>query len=258
MLGWLRRLFVQPGNPPTVAEPLWQQVERRLPFLDFLSIAERQRLRSMAIEFVRKKQFYGAHGFAVTDRIMLEIALQACLPVLNIGLQAYRGWVGIVVYPGEFVIARQVMDEDGVMHEYDDPVLGEAWEGGPVLLSWFDEAQAPHGVNVVIHEFAHKLDMANGAADGFPPLPPQMSRTAWHKAFSVAFEHFCEQVEQGQDTVLDPYAAEHPGEFFAVATESFFLDPNGLRDAFPAVYDQLATFFGLDPANAKKADRSLR
>src|SRR5690606_37859499 len=149
-------------------ERLWQRVERRLPFLDFLPAADRQRLRDMAIEFLRNKQFHGAHGFAVTDEIMLGIALQACLPVLNIGLQAYRGWVGIVVYPGDFVIPRQVMDEDGVMHEYDDEVLGEAWEGGPVLVSWFDEDEAPEGVNVVIHEFAHKLDMENGGVDGFP------------------------------------------------------------------------------------------
>ncbi|MBC9071603.1 zinc-dependent peptidase [Thauera sp. CAU 1555] len=250
MFGWLRRLLARPQPQATVPERLWQRVERRLPFLDFLPAADRQRLRDMAIEFLRDKQFHGAHGFAVTDEIMLGIALQACLPVLNIGLQAYRGWVGIVVYPGDFVIPRQVMDEDGVMHEYDDEVLGEAWEGGPVLVSWFDEDEAPEGVNVVIHEFAHKLDMENGGVDGFPPLPAHMSRKAWSEAFGNAYERFCEQVDEDEDTVLDPYAAEHPGEFFAVASESFFLDPHGLLETFPEVYRQLAAYYRLDPAHA--------
>jgi Mlc titration factor MtfA (ptsG expression regulator) len=252
MLGWLRDWLGRTRQHPAVPEVTWQAVERRLPFLDFLSPADRRRLRAMALDFLAGKQFHGAHGFQVTDEIMLSIALQACLPVLNIGLESYRGWVGIVVYPGDFVISRKVMDEDGVMHEYDDEVLGEAWEGGPVLLSWFDEGEAPDGVNVVIHEFAHKLDMENGGVDGFPPLHAGMSRTAWAEAFSAAYERFCEQVDNDEDTVLDPYGAEHPGEFFAVASETFFLHPHGLQEAFPEVYAQLAAYYRMDPAQTAR------
>ncbi|THF63497.1 M90 family metallopeptidase [Pseudothauera rhizosphaerae] len=258
MLGWLRRLFGRGPQRPDVPEAQWRHVERYLPFLDFLPAAERRRLRGMALDFLRDKQFHGAHGLQVTDEMMLAIALQACLPVLNIGLAAYRGWVGIIVYPGDFVIPRSIQDEDGVVHEYDDEVLGEAWEGGPVLVSWFDGDDAPEGVNVVIHEFAHKLDMENGGVDGFPPLPATMSRKAWARAFNEAYERFCAQVDKGEDTVLDPYGAEEPGEFFAVAAETFFLDPHGLRAEFPAVYDQLAAYFRLDPANAGRAAASNR
>ncbi len=248
MLAWLHALLGSRHQTPQVDEATWQAVEQRLPFLDFLDDGQRRRLRAMALDFLADKQFHGAHGLVLHDRMMLAIALQACLPVLNIGLQAYRGWVGIVVYPGDFIIPRQIVDDDGVVHEYDEEVLGEAWDGGPVLVSWFEEDEAPEGVNVVIHEFAHKLDMENGGADGFPPLPAQMSRKAWAEAFGSAYEDFCTRVDGGdEDLAIDPYGAEHPAEFFAVSAESFFLDPEGLAALYPEVYRQLASYFGLDP-----------
>lgn len=253
MFARLRRWLGLAPAPAEVAEALWEGVEARLPFLDFLPAADRQRLRDMAKRFLASKQFYGAQGLQLTDEILLGIALQACLPVLNIGLDAYRGWVGVVVYPGDFLIPRREIDDSGVVHEYDDEVLGEAWEGGPVLLSWFDDAAAPDGVNVVIHEFAHKLDMANGGVDGLPALPAGMSRSAWAKAFSAAYEDFCTDVDAGRDTLLDPYGAEHPGEFFAVASEAFFETPCALQARYPEVYRQLARYYRLDPASGERA-----
>ncbi|MDP2810684.1 MAG: zinc-dependent peptidase [Rhodocyclaceae bacterium] len=235
-----------------VAEDQWCSAEHHLHFLDRLSPDDRLHLREMAREFLAEKEWSGAQGLQLTPAIQISIALQACLPVLNIGLDGYRGWVGIVVYPGDFVIPRQVMDEDGVMHEYDDPVLGEAWEGGPVLVSWFDDPGDAGGVNVVIHEFAHKLDMQNGEVDGLPPLHEGMSRRAWIAAFEPAFEDFRMRVEEaeahGVDTLLDPYAAEHPSEFFAVMSEAFFETPELLLAEYPAVYEQLRQFYRQDPA----------
>lgn len=230
-----------------VPDTLWDKVEQRLSFLSYLTPADRVRLRALAREFLVVKQFYGAHDLVLDDEMMLTIALQACLPILNIGLHAYRDWVGVVIYPGDFVVPRSQMDEDGVVHEFDDEVLGEAWEQGPVIISWQGDAGRPAGANVVIHEFAHKLDMANGQADGFPHLPPGMSRSDWAKAFEEAYDELCRQVDADEETALDPYASEHPAEFFAVASESFFETPITLRQAFPVVYDQLAELYGLDP-----------
>lgn len=243
---WLAARFGG-SSRPEIDKSVWQGVEARLPFLDYLNADERLRLRDLARDFLAWKQFHGAHGLQLTDEMLLAIALQACLPVINIGLSAYRGWVGIVVYPGDFVIPRQEVDEAGVVHEYDDEVLGEAWPGGPVLLSWFDEGPVD-GVNVVIHEFAHKLDMENGGVDGLPALPANMSRSAWAAAFGEAYERFCRQVDAGGESVLDPYGAEHPAEFFAVAAEAFFEAPCELLAEFPAVYAQLSSYFRLDPA----------
>ncbi len=235
-----------------VPEEMWARVEGWLPFLDFLPDEDRERLRVLARAFLAEKEFHGAHDFELTDEMMLAIALQACLPILGVGLDAYRGWVGVVVYPGDFVIPRKEMDEDGVVHEFDDEVLGEAWEHGPVLVSWHDEAAAPGGANVVIHEFAHKLDMSNGGADGLPPLQPGMSRERWAEVFGAAYESLCEQVEDDEPTALDPYAAESPAEFFAVASEAFFETPCSLQRNFPEVYQQLSDLYRLDPAAGER------
>jgi MtfA peptidase len=236
-----------------IRESLWDEVEASLPFLGHLSPDERLRLRRLARELIAEKQWSGAQGLQLTPRIQLTIALQACLPILHLGLDWYAGWVGIVVYPGDFVIPRRMMDEDGVVHEFDDDVLGEAWYGGPVLLSWFEHAGDTRGINVVIHEFAHKLDMKSGDADGLPPLHSGMSRQRWIEVMSAAFHDFQQRVDGGEDTALDPYAAEWPAEFFAVASEAFFEQPLMLGAEYPDVYEQFRLFYGQDPAASYRA-----
>ena len=244
LFDWWRR---RRGDRLRIPEPLWDQVEAGLPFLGHLTPDEHARLRLLARQLIAEKQWSGAQGLQLTPRIQLTIALQACLPILHLGLDWYAGWVGIVVYPGDFVIPRSIMDEDGVVHEYDDTVLGEAWEGGPVLVSWFDDVADADGANVVIHEFAHKLDMENGAVDGIPRLPDDMTRTAWIDTFASALEDFQSRVDAGEDTLLDPYAAEDPAEFFAVMSEAFFQTPGLLRHDYPAVYEQLQRFYRQTP-----------
>ena len=240
-----------------VSDEQWQAAEAQLFCLDHLDGDDRRRLREMARGFLAEKQWTGARGLTLTAPMQLSIALQACLLVLNLGLEHYRDWVGIVVYPGDFVIRRNVMDADGIVHEYDDQVLGEAWEGGPVLLSWFDDPDEAGGANVVLHEFAHKLDMANGEVDGLPKLPADMSRRDWIAAFEPAYEDFCRKVDaadrRGEETLLDPYGSEHPSEFFAVMSEAFFETPEVLRDEYPAVYEQLRRFYRQDPASRRSA-----
>ena len=247
MLGALTKLFGKAPAEPAVDAAQWARVEADLPFLDHLGAAERIRLREMALEFVAQKEWHGAQGLALTPDMQLSIALQACLPVLNLGLDSYRGWVGVIVYPGDFIIPRRQMSEDGVVHEYDDEVAGEAWENGPVLLSWFEHPEDAGGMNVVIHEFAHKLDMLNGPPDGMPPLHEGMRRQSWIDAFEAAWRDFCERVDDGEDTFIDPYAAESPAEFFAVTSEVFFEAPEVLHAEYPAVYEQLRQFYRQDP-----------
>lgn len=238
----------------------WAAVERRLPFLDYLDDAARCRLRELALQFLAEKQMSGTRGLMLHPAMQLSIALQACLPVLELGLDWYRGWVGVVVYPGDFVIPRQEMDDLGVVHEFDDAVLGEAWLGGPVLLSWFEQDDAIDGINVVIHEFAHKLDMRNGYADGMPPLHQDMSRLAWLDAFDHAYADFSERVAAseatGEELALDPYAADTPAEFFAVMSEAFFETPQLLDAEYPAVYQQLRQFYRQDPLQGARGKQT--
>ncbi|MDX9706023.1 MAG: zinc-dependent peptidase [Azospira sp.] len=243
------RLF---GRRPVAGVPdeAWRAIRSELRFLDWLQEDEWARLRALVASFLDAKEFTATGGLELDDRMKLSIAVQGCLPILNLGLDWYDGWVGIVVYPAEFVIPRSVVDEDGIVHEYDEVASGEAWGDGPLLVSWQDVEMAGDGYNVVIHEFVHKLDMLNGEADGRPPLHPGMSPAAWEKALATAYADFCARVDAGEDTTIDPYAAESPGEFFAVFAEAFFETPQILHDEYPAVYAQLAAFFRLDPLAA--------
>jgi Mlc titration factor MtfA (ptsG expression regulator) len=250
---WRRR---QAADRMIVSPETWATVEARLPILAGLPDADKVRLRRMALEFLAEKEVAGAAGLIVDDLMLLSIALQACLLILHRGLAAYEGWVGIVIYPGDFMIAHKEVGEDGVVHEYDKDILGQAWHNGPVVLSWNeDEDETDMNFNVVVHEFAHKLDMLNGAVDGLPELPAGMRVEDWAAAFGAAYEDFCRRVDDREETELDPYGAENPGEFFAVMSEAFFGTPDLLRDEYPAVYDQLAAFYGIDPMSLASSQR---
>ena len=242
-MGWLtdwRRRRVLDRH--RIDDALWVEATRGLAF-----IPQTPKLRELALLFLAEKQFSGAHELDVTDHMRVSIAAQACLPVLELGLDWYSGFTGIVVYPGDFRVRRVEADEHGVVHEWDDELAGEAMPGGPVVISWDAAANDPH-INVVIHEFVHKIDMLNGVADGMPPLHAGMDAAAWTAAFTHAYEGFCDAVDRGKDTWLDPYAAEHPSEFYAVISEAFFEQPGETRRRYPAVYEQLARFYRQDPA----------
>jgi len=188
--------------------------------------------------------------------MQVTIAARACLLVLNLGLEYFRGWRAIVVYETGFVARHEYEDESGLVHEVTDALDGEAWDQGPVVLSWAEidpgtqaERSRETPYNVVFHEFAHKLDYLDGDANGCPPLHRQVSPAAWKAAFSAAYEALCRQVEDDELTPIDPYAAESPAELFAVVTEYFFEAPAHLASELPAVYEQLAAFYRQDPAS---------
>ncbi len=235
-----------------IDDALWARARGHLPFLAGLSADEERRLREMAVIFLAEKEISPVQGVVLSDDDRVEIALQACLPILELGLDWYDGWVGIVVHPSDFRVQRTQTGVDGVVHEWEDELAGESWPGGPVVLSWEaldDSGSVPAGgANVVIHEFAHKLDMMAGEADGVPPMPTREARERWLQVFDAAFDRFCSQVEAGRETFLDPYAAEHEAEFFAVASEAFFESPNALRREYPALYDLFRGFYRQDPA----------
>ena len=252
-MGWLRdwkRKRILRQHRIDVA--LWRRALKHLPFLDGLSAAEERRLREFAVVFLAEKQLTPVHGLVLSEDDRIEIALQACLPVLELGLDWYDGWVGIVVHPSDFRVQRAETGADGVVHEWDDELAGESWPGGPVVLSWeaLDDSGsvAAGGANVVIHEFAHKLDMMAGDADGVPPLPSREARERWIAVLDAEFERFCHAVDAGEEIFLDPYAAESEAEFFAVASEAFFESPNALRRGYPKLYDLFMGFYRQDPS----------
>ncbi len=233
-------------------------------------------MKSLSEALLARKTFTGAAGFELSDAIAVMIAAQAALPVLNLTLDLYADMAGIIVYPSAFVIPQSELDEAGVVHEWHEPATGEAIAlGGAVVLSWEDaQDHGAPGYNVVIHEFAHKIDMGNGSANGCPPFlaayHQDINPRLWQQAFSEAFADFVHRVddldarlpEDFNDTSeadaarydelfgvlpFDPYAARHPAEFFAVASEAFFVLPQPLAEDYPEIYRLLASYYQQDP-----------
>ncbi len=153
----------------------------RIVILDRLDEDELSHLFDLATLFLDDKSIVGAQGFEITDAVRQSIALQACLPILNLSLEWYAGWSSIIIYPGSYKSDSTTVDEFGIVHEGSQHRSGEAWQRGPVILSWKDAQHSGErdGHNVVIHEFVHKLDMMNGRANGFPPMQPDMDPTRW-------------------------------------------------------------------------------
>mgnify|MGYP000585582938 CR=1 FL=1 len=221
---WLDRRIIRQSE---ISDHDWQRAFDTLPLLRRLPGSQQQELRSLAILLFHRKQFSGAHGLEVDLHMQLVIALQACLPILKLGIAWYRNWHSIIVYPEGFAAESTLVDEHGITHKVRRALSGEAWERGPVILSWLDSQYAASidGENLVIHEFVHKLDMLNGIANGFPPLHRGMNRSAWTEAFSAAFDDFQERLFDGDTGGIDPYAAHSPAEFLAVLSEVFFKHP---------------------------------
>lgn len=230
-----------------IAPELWHSTISKLTFLEHLAVDEQNALKNLTEDFLAEKEFTAAGGLIISDEICVAIAAQGCLPILKLGLSAYRHWVGIIVYPDEFVVPRQIADENGVVHEYTDVLSGEAWEGGPLIISWRDVQMAGEGYNVVIHEFAHKLDMLNGEADGMPALHSDLNEDEWIRIFSDAYDNFCQRVDGGEETRIDPYASDDPAEFFAVFSEAFFELPAVVEREYPALYSLLKRYYLQDP-----------
>ncbi len=245
---WRERRILQRHPIP---EPAWQYAVAHCGPARRLSIPRQVRLRTLATLFLRDKALEPAQGFELTDNMRALLAAHACLPILNLGLKWYAGWHAVVLYPGMFVPERHYRDAAGVVHHTRSAMAGESWQRGPVILSWeaILQAGAPPGHNVAIHEFAHKLDMLHGEANGFPPLHADMGRARWTRAFHDAFAQLQNLRLSGEPLPIDGYALENPAEFFAVTSEVFFEAPAVLHAALPAVYDQLRLFYRQDPRN---------
>ena len=235
-------------KPTTELDPtLWRQAAAGLPWLRSIDAQKQAALLKLVGEFLANKAITPVDDLQLNDVQRLRLAMLCCLPLLEFGREGLHGWSQLLVYPQAFRVQRNHMDAQGVLHEWDDELIGEAWERGPVVLSWADvrtDIAAPSdGFCVVAHEIAHKLDALDGAMDGTPPLPRDWQKQ-WASDFQRAYEALCADVDDGRDTAIDPYAAESPEEFFAVCTEHHFSDVATLRKAMPEVAAHLQRFYG--------------
>jgi len=250
MIGWLRdrRLSRQADEMmPNAAEFAALCSASRC--LSWLNQEEHQRLRRLTALILAGKEFHGAGGFQPCWEHCLPVAAHAALPVLEIGLDAYNQFRTFILYEDEFESDFEEIDEAGVVHRGRDLRAGEAWQRGPVVLSLADVHQSGHGdgYHVVVHELAHQIDHLNGDADGYPPLQRHIAQRDWVDTFSAAYDRLKLQIRAGEAPTIDPYAAESPAEFFAVASEYFFDRPERLAEVEPGVYRLLAAFYRQDP-----------
>jgi Mlc titration factor MtfA (ptsG expression regulator) len=234
------------------APAAWDEIlDRNFPMTARLEQADRERLKKRIQGFLAEKRFEGLGGLELTDEIRVTIAAQACLLQLHRSEDCYPKLKSILVYPSAYKAPSQTMSPDGVITEGPQTRLGEAWTLGTVVLSWDDvrhgAADCKDGHNVVLHEFAHQLDMEDSAADGAPILPRRSSYVAWARVLGTEYESLQEEIRRRHRTVMDRYGATNPAEFFAVATETFFEKPRQLKKKHPELYEQLREFYGQDP-----------
>jgi MtfA peptidase len=241
-----------------IRHDLWSTVTDGLWLLQGMSSVEKAHLRELSTLFLYQKRIVGV-DLLITDEMLVSIAVQACLPILALGLSLFADWNEIVIYPGAFRINRDEMDQDGIVHQHDKILSGEAWSRGPVILSWADIEkdlqEELQGHNVIIHEIAHKLDMIDGRANGMPPLHTAMIIPEWTAAFSDAYEHLQQRIEHHHRVCVNPYAATNPAEFFAVFSEYFFCAPDILHTHFADVYGQLKLYYRQDTFSRYQTDQ---
>jgi Mlc titration factor MtfA (ptsG expression regulator) len=252
VFSWLRqrrrrRILSQPF-PPAWLEYLRQNVAH----YRFLSESEKSKLRDDIRIFIEEKNWEGCGGLQMTDEIKVTIAAMACLLVLGMEHNYFDRVKSILVYPTAYVAPESTDRGTGIVDEMGEARLGEAWYRGPVVLSW-DEARADgrlrhRGHNVVFHEFAHQLDMLDGAIDGTPPLASAKESQRWHNVMTAEYERLVRKAEEGRATLLDSYGATNEGEFFAVATECFFERPVEMSTRHPQLYELLRDYYKQDPA----------
>lgn len=231
----------------------WESAVEDWPVMDRYVGIEREALFSTALRFLVRKNFIPGDGFQFTDAMCLKIATMACVPILHLGLDWYDHLHTIILYEGDFVPNRPYRGEDGVIHSRGPGLSGEAWQKGPLILSWDAvvktgvHARHGHASNVVVHEFAHKLDMLRDGANGSPPMHPDMNAGEWHTIFTKAWNRLEKDWAKHQPLPLDEYALTNPAEFFAVCSETFFEAPDQIKEKMPDVYRLLCQFYRQDP-----------
>ena len=250
LTAWLHQTFFAPARV-RLADDLWERALRRPAWTRALDDAAKRRLREFTERFLADKAISAAGGMDLTDERKVLVAMSCCRPVLGLGYEWLDGWHEVIVYPQGFRVPGGGFDErNGVVHERQVAAAGQAWQQGPVILSWAHVRegidQPTPGHDVVVHEIAHKLDVLDGAMNGAPPLPGR-NRTDWAREFQAAFEAVRAELDAGQEPSIDAYAAQSPEEFFAVCSEYWFTAPAVLREAMPRVADLLQQFYGGTP-----------
>jgi Mlc titration factor MtfA (ptsG expression regulator) len=252
-----------------MAQPVWRRLQRsrlragvfpaawrsvlrhRVPLYARLPADLQLRLRQDMLVFLAEKPFLGCAGLQVTDEMRVMVAAFACMPLLGARRAYYPELQRILLYPGAFLAQEHQVSDDGVHSEAVQGLAGQSWAQGQVLLSWSDVQQGAvdpaDGSNVVIHEFAHQLDQSKGYANGAPPLKNRQAYRVWSTVMQAEFAALCRRLADGEEGLIDAYAATDPAEFFAVCSELFFERAAELAAQHPLLFDELKIYYRINP-----------
>lgn len=238
-------------------------LEKNVPYYRLLPDEDKKELQGHILVFLHEKYFEGCGGLELTDEIRVTVAAQACILLLHRKAGYYPRLDAILVYPGAYVARGREELWPGHYVEVDQVRLGESWKTGLLVLSWDHvrrSASSPLDThNIVLHEFAHQLDLENGLSDGAPLLPDPSMVRAWARVLGEDYRRLRKDAWRGRETLLDQYGATDPAEFFAVATECFFQKPLEMRTRHPELYEVLKSFYRQDPAQlAEKNSLSVQ
>ncbi len=248
----IKELFSGGESVEAVFKEEWVGLlKENVPLYSCLPEELRPLLHERIARFVSSTRFEGCNGLDLTEEMILTVAAQACMLVLHRTGEPYPELRNVYLYPCTFRSVVKSQDAFGVVTEAEVHRLGESWESGTVILAWSSVEHGARNIqdarNVTFHEFAHQLDHENGSTDGAPSLPSRAAYRSWARVFQENYADFHDMLERGKKTLLDPYGATNPAEFFAVVTETFFEKPKQLRRKRPELYDEMKEFYGVDP-----------
>lgn len=257
VLGWTLRdaLFTGWRRARLRARPFphaWREhLRQRVPYVRSLPADLQLQLKKHIQVFIAEKPFVGCDGLEITDEMRVTIAAQACLLLLNRRTDYFPNLTEILVYPGRFIVDREVHDGMGLARRDRSVLSGESWSSGQVILSWDDAVagaeRTDDGFNVVIHEFAHQLDQENGATNGAPFMRSRSRRARWAEVLGREYAALQSRIASGEPSLIDAYGATNPAEFFAVVSEAFFERPRELAAGHPGLYEEFSRFYRVNP-----------
>lgn len=246
------REFLSDESEPLEFKDEWKLVlEQDLPLYSQMPTELKERLHGKIAQFISTTFFEGCGDLELTDTMILSVAAQACILVLGYDGKPYPNLNTVLLYPSAFETTSTALGPGGTIIERKVAAVGESWDDGTVILAWDSvrngAANIFDGHNVTFHEFAHQLDAMDGDTDGVPLLPSEAAYQTWANVLGEHCSNLIDRVQRRQKTIIDSYGATNPGEFFAVATETFFEKPKQLQKKRPELYDELKSFYNLDP-----------
>jgi len=254
-LGWLGFLRLRARRRQAISkQPLikpWLEIlDRNVALHARLPDDLKRQLHGHIQLFLHDKRFYGFEGLEVNDEMRVTVAGNACILLLNRPHDHFSGFRSIYLYPATFTSRHT--SYDGLVESVGRQArLGESWHRGPVVLAWdavlHGTLDIKDGHNVVLHEFAHKLDGADGRVDGAPILGQSSNYISYARVMQREYKRLQRQAGHGARTVMDHYGASAPEEFFAVLVETFFEKPRQLNKKHPELYAEMKNCFRVDP-----------